>query len=199
MPWLRMRSRTRGRIKEASSDAAIFALEALSESADGFPPLKSVVGGLIFILKHSETMNSNKGEARRIEERIDHISALLEYAVPDATDVSPPVVLAIQALDRSLQHINEQLSGIRTTGRVLRFLRARMNEEHLREFHRQLDEAIADLHTAVSISLEKRSIQTNIKLDAVHGEIQAQFSTFRKDALVTLCFFYVPVRGSRRA
>ncbi|KAI0037714.1 hypothetical protein FA95DRAFT_1578655, partial [Auriscalpium vulgare] len=101
MRWPRMGPRTRGRIKEVSSDAAVLALEALKESADAFPPLKSLTGGLAFLITLSRvrTVKSNKEDAQCIADRVDQISALLEYTIPDATNISPPIKLAIHAFD----------------------------------------------------------------------------------------------------
>ncbi|KAI0052754.1 hypothetical protein FA95DRAFT_1601459 [Auriscalpium vulgare] len=159
MRWPRIGSRTRWRIK-VSSDVALLAPEALRESADVLPPLQSAVGGLIYLLDLSRTMSSNIDETRRIADRVDQISALLEYAVPDATNISAPVKIAIDVFDHSLRHINEQLSDIRR----------KLAESF------QLDKATAAFTMAVSVSLEQRLIQTEKKLNAVHIDMDTRFN-----------------------
>ncbi|KAI0052755.1 hypothetical protein FA95DRAFT_1553014 [Auriscalpium vulgare] len=198
-----MGSRTRGRIK-VSSDAAFLALEALRESADVFPPLKSAVGGLMFLLSISRTLSSNKDEARHIADRVDHISALLEHAVPDATNISAPVRIAIDVFDRSLHRINEEVSDICMTGRAIRIIHGRKTEARLQRFHRQLDEAIVAFIMAVSVSLEQRSTQTEVKLDAVHLGMDNHFNALqvriREESVSTqksIVFFTCPSAAVR--
>ncbi|KAI0046153.1 hypothetical protein FA95DRAFT_1416043 [Auriscalpium vulgare] len=163
MPWPRMASRSRGRIK-LSSDAAVLAIEALKESADAFPPLKSLTGGLSFLLTLSRTVKSNKDDAQCIADRVDQISALLEYTIPDATNISPPIKLAIHAFDQSLQRINEQLHDVCTASRAVRFLRVRKDEGRIKTIHQQLDDSIGNFTMSVSI-------QTKLQLDVVHADI----------------------------
>lgn len=48
------RRRTRHKSTAVAKDMLVFSLEALSQSSDAFPPLKSAVGGLLFFVAQAE-------------------------------------------------------------------------------------------------------------------------------------------------
>ncbi|KAI0037712.1 hypothetical protein FA95DRAFT_1578653, partial [Auriscalpium vulgare] len=125
------------------------------------------------------TMKSNKEDAQCIADRVDQISALLEYTIPDATNISPPIKLAIEAFDQSLQRINEQLHEVCKASRVVRFIRVRKDEGRIKDIHQQLDDSIGTFTMSVSV-------QTKLQLDVVHADISL---------LAAYRLFYMPVRG----
>ncbi|KAI0321245.1 hypothetical protein OF83DRAFT_1168583 [Amylostereum chailletii] len=75
-------------------------LEALNESSDVFPPLKSAIGGILFILTLTETMQGNKTAIEDIYQRIDEIQKNLESAMPpELLHFSPALYQAIEVFD----------------------------------------------------------------------------------------------------
>ncbi|KAI0026943.1 hypothetical protein K488DRAFT_91622 [Vararia minispora EC-137] len=82
-----------------AKDAVLFGLEALKESADAFPPLKAAVGGLVFFVRLSSQMSSNRAEMCGVYERIEEIEDSPIRALPDITSLLPAQVSAIEAFD----------------------------------------------------------------------------------------------------
>ncbi|KZV70147.1 hypothetical protein PENSPDRAFT_456275 [Peniophora sp. CONT] len=81
-----------------AKDALLLSLEGLAQSADAFPPLKSAVGGLLFIVTQIELVSNNKGQIHDIYVQIDGFAESLVRAVPDITLLSPAAKEAIFAL-----------------------------------------------------------------------------------------------------
>lgn len=102
--------------RETAKDVLLLSLDALSESSDVFPPLKSVVGGLRFFARQAEVssvsskirymcltyymqlVSDNKEQIRGVYAQIDAFAASLVRAVPDVTALSPSHEAAICAL-----------------------------------------------------------------------------------------------------
>ncbi|KAJ7277563.1 hypothetical protein C8J57DRAFT_1504395 [Mycena rebaudengoi] len=69
MRWPRIRGRPRAKLKPPNRTSALpdvlwTSLHALKESADAFPPLKSVVGGVVVIWNIAERAKHSKTDAR---------------------------------------------------------------------------------------------------------------------------------------
>ena len=86
-----LKAPTSHHLAKAAASVATFGLNALKESSDAFPPLKSVAGGLSFILTNYEVNTqfyrfmhvvdllkkwvSNKKDTRRLLERVEALHA----------------------------------------------------------------------------------------------------------------------------
>ena len=109
-------STSRSTVGGMTKDVLLLGLEALAQSADVFPPLKSAVGGLLFFTAqigvscttriqspslsdiHLQLVSGNKELVNDIYAQIDSFADSLARAIPDATVLSPAHEAAIRAL-----------------------------------------------------------------------------------------------------
>ncbi|VDB96256.1 unnamed protein product [Peniophora sp. CBMAI 1063] len=131
------------KLAEDIKEALLFGLEGLSQSADAFPPLKSAVGGLLFIVNQIELVSNNKNQIREIYAQIDGYAASLELAVPDVTALSPAGKNAICAFAAIIQAVRRDLDSLVQEKCSWRFLRAKRHSARLQAILRQLDQADA--------------------------------------------------------
>ncbi|KZV62028.1 hypothetical protein PENSPDRAFT_758998 [Peniophora sp. CONT] len=134
-------SRHQSNRRELTKDALLLVLEALVQSADAFPPLKSVVGGLLFFVTQVEMVSSNKEDVQRIYAQIDAMAASLVAAIPDATELSPAAKHAIRALADDVQAVCVDMRTIARQRRLVRFLRAKRNRAQLQGLLKQLEDS----------------------------------------------------------
>ncbi|KZV71067.1 hypothetical protein PENSPDRAFT_684935 [Peniophora sp. CONT] len=130
-------------------DALLLNLEALAQSADAFPPLKSAVGGLLFIARQLELVSSNKAAILEFYARIDSVAASLVRAVPDVTMLSSVARIAIHALMEDIHSLCAEVEVVASERPLLRFIRAQQTRGRLEGFTRRLDEA----HASFIVSL----------------------------------------------
>ncbi|KAF8148406.1 hypothetical protein B0H34DRAFT_262867 [Crassisporium funariophilum] len=50
-----------------------FGLNGIKESSDALPPLKSIVAGLVYLIKNHEQFISNKDAVVRLKKRVEHL------------------------------------------------------------------------------------------------------------------------------
>lgn len=104
----------------------------IASAADAFPPLKSVVGALMYILMHHEKWLKNKIDVERLIERIKNLQDILEeeeigtregiqrqklrgkfQSVADALE-------AMKAKNKSQKYIAAQDDAEKVSGRIIR-------------------------------------------------------------------------------
>ncbi|KZV70142.1 hypothetical protein PENSPDRAFT_685780 [Peniophora sp. CONT] len=162
---------------EVAKDALLFSLQALSESADAFPPLKSTVCGLLFLARQVELMDSNKASIVDIYAQIDAFASSLVHAIPDATSLSPAHEIAICALANDLNTVCADLEDIKRQRPILCFLRAKRHSGDLQELMRRLDRADASF-TVPDYAGEREEFSTRLEI--------AAFAFLLYDYLLTL-------------
>ncbi|KAJ7831284.1 hypothetical protein B0H13DRAFT_1915505 [Mycena leptocephala] len=92
------------RIKRGSAackDIALTSQSALRDSADAFPPLKSVASGVLALWDTAEVLpiqrvKTSKEKAQMLSRRALEILEGLADAVPDPSNIPPPVLASIQ-------------------------------------------------------------------------------------------------------
>ncbi|VDB96228.1 unnamed protein product [Peniophora sp. CBMAI 1063] len=172
---LRFKSKRLHRARETAKDVLLLTLDALSESSDVFPPLKSVVGGLRFFVVRAETMSDNKEQVRAIYAQIDAFAASLEDTVPDATALSPAHKAAIQALAQHMSAIHTNLGTMAVQrSPALGFLRAKRDSAQLQDLAKRLDQAH---NTFTRTMLSSMHIATTEILDCVQP-MRVEHSSF---------------------
>ncbi|KAI0045592.1 hypothetical protein FA95DRAFT_1680376 [Auriscalpium vulgare] len=167
---------------QLSSDVLMVSLEALRESAEAFPPLRSAVGCLILLLQLFQGMTSNRDEIVRIAARIDEISALLARAVPDVTRIPPILRHAIETLDRDLNNIYEASSEIARQPKGWRFLKAARHADSLLSFNHRIDEALLGF----SVAVELNNAQAISLMDTKVNSVDKSICVLRRLSLSTL-------------
>ncbi|KAJ7202022.1 hypothetical protein GGX14DRAFT_463563, partial [Mycena pura] len=140
-------------------DLSWTSLLALKESADAFPPLKAAVGAVIAICDIAERTRSSRFDARAIALRVIEIMEVIADAVPDGSDISPPMVDSISAFSCLLREIAYVLEDIFGASSMSRFVNLNCNERRLKDIKRQLDDAYRDFLAASTLRLEVQQTQ----------------------------------------
>ncbi|VDC01471.1 unnamed protein product [Peniophora sp. CBMAI 1063] len=134
-------AQSRGERKAMAKDVLLLSLEALAQSADAFPPLKSAVGGLLFLTTQIELVSSNKEQISKIYAQIDAFAASLVRAIPDATALSPAHEAAIRALAEDIQAVSLDIEAIARQRPVKHLFCAKRHSGQLVQLMKRLDQA----------------------------------------------------------
>ncbi|KAJ7896392.1 hypothetical protein B0H14DRAFT_2679269 [Mycena olivaceomarginata] len=147
---------SRARLKGSNPlpDVSWTSLLALKESADAFPPLKAAVGGVIAICDIAERTRNSRLDARAIALRVIEIMEVIADAVPDGSDISPPMLDSILKFSSLLREIAYFLDDISRTSNMSRFVNLNRNERLLKDIKRKLDGAYRDFLAASTLRLE---------------------------------------------
>ncbi|KAJ7138955.1 hypothetical protein C8R46DRAFT_1136595, partial [Mycena filopes] len=151
-------------------DSIHTSLVVLKESADVFPLLKSVVGGVLALCDIAKRAKSSKSHAREITVRANRIVDVIYNAVPDATTIPKPMEDSIEQFVILLKKIKSSLATIALSSRVSRLVHLNRNEHILRDMKAELDEAYRDFTVASAVRVEVQ--QTQILFQ--QGELAAQ-------------------------
>ncbi|KZV70141.1 hypothetical protein PENSPDRAFT_651787, partial [Peniophora sp. CONT] len=152
--------RGKGRIsRSVTKDTLLFGLEALSESADAFGPLKSVVGGLLFFAKQADLVSGNKEQISDVYVQIDAMVASLARAIPDVTELSPVAKEAIRTLAEDIHAVCTDMEGVSRQRWSMRFIRARQHSDRLDSLVKRLNKADACFMRTIATSTEMKSTQ----------------------------------------
>ncbi|KAI0031807.1 hypothetical protein K488DRAFT_86486 [Vararia minispora EC-137] len=127
--------------KSTSKDVLIITLEALRESADSLPPLRSALSTLLFLTDLSTKMSLNKDDLGRLYTRVDEVAASMEHALPDIESLAPSQIAAIASFDEELRRICSDMSRVQSQSRFACFVRAQKNTGDLVDFERRLNAA----------------------------------------------------------
>ncbi|KAJ7817822.1 hypothetical protein B0H13DRAFT_2134287 [Mycena leptocephala] len=138
----------------ACSDIALTSLTALSDSADAFPPLKSVVGGRV---------KTSKEKAQALSRRALEVLEALPDAVPDPSNIHPSMLASIQRFDDPSCHA-PLTKRRRWVSSVLSLNR---DEATLELFNRRLDESFQSFTIGSLIRVETQLLA--IKADVTVG------------------------------
>ncbi|KAK7063431.1 hypothetical protein R3P38DRAFT_2818583 [Favolaschia claudopus] len=125
-------------------DAALLSIHVLAESADAFPPLKSVVGGVRAICDIARRAKFCKDDATDIAMRTAGILDVIADAVPDGSDISQPMLESIQRFTGILVDIRSDVETITQTSRTSRIFRVMRHERKTRQIQARLDSAYQD-------------------------------------------------------
>ncbi|KAJ7087467.1 hypothetical protein C8R44DRAFT_893174 [Mycena epipterygia] len=129
-------------------------LLALKESADAFPPLKTV-GGVVALLEIAERAKHYKSDARAIALRTKEILDLIADAVPMPQRIPCQCLRVSSAsLCPLLDEIRCRMETITLTGGVSRVMHLNRNERVLQNIKAQLDDAYRDFLAASALRLE---------------------------------------------
>jgi len=168
------------------------ALTALKESSDAFPPLKSVVAGVLHIGDLSEKVKSNKEECRKLASRAQETLDRIAVAVPDATCISSDLLVRIDEFTRTLTDIECFMKSLCRLGVLRRLLHHKEHEDLIVEFNRRLDEAFKSfiLISTIKIEMSVSRQMTHLEiLSDEHKELIRQNQLLQKK-LVLVGFLY---------
>ncbi|KAJ7916366.1 hypothetical protein B0H13DRAFT_367751 [Mycena leptocephala] len=133
------------RIKRGSAacnDIALTSLIALRDSADAFPPLKSVASGVLALWDTAERVKTSKEKAQMLSRRALEILEGLADAVPDPSNIPPPVLASIQRFVDLLDEIHHAMDPLTKRRRLISsVLSLNRDEATLESFNKRLDES----------------------------------------------------------
>ncbi|TDL15183.1 hypothetical protein BD410DRAFT_135240 [Rickenella mellea] len=156
------------------SDATLLMLTQLKESADFFPPLKSAVGGVLSIYQLSQTVKSNKKDARQLAKRAVELIEILERATNASTNISTDLRDSIHKFNVSLHYIHNVMARLAAQKKVERWLRMNDHKDELMRCNNMLDDAARVFTLAsnirVEISLQRLESKVETKLDLITFE-----------------------------
>ncbi|VDC06690.1 unnamed protein product [Peniophora sp. CBMAI 1063] len=163
--------------KKMTKDILLLSLEGLAQSADAFPPLKSVVGGLLFIMTQVDAVSSNKEQVREIYTQIDVFAASLVRAVPDVTMLSPITQDAIRVLAEDMQAVHQDMEGLARQRVLVRFIRAKRHSSELQNLLKRLDQADASFTRAMLASTDVQNTRILACVQPLRAECLAAGAT----------------------
>ncbi|KZV70162.1 hypothetical protein PENSPDRAFT_734955 [Peniophora sp. CONT] len=159
--------------RDAAKDILILSLEALSESADAFPPLKSAVGGLLYFTKRVELVSGNKEQIGEIYAQIDAFAASLVRAIPDATVLSPAHEAAILSLAEDINAVCVDMEVIARQRLFWRFLRAKPHSAQLQRMMKCLKRADRSFTRTILAGVDVQTSRTLAAVQSTREELQA--------------------------
>ncbi|KZV64257.1 hypothetical protein PENSPDRAFT_757409 [Peniophora sp. CONT] len=135
-----------------AKDALLFALEAIVQASDAFPPLKSAASGLLFFATYADMASGNKKQIRDIYKRVDGLAASLKRGTAKGSPLTPEHHDAIRSLAEDIAGLNKDLEEIvaERKSRFRRFFSAKRHRAELQDVVTQLETARANYTTAVA-------------------------------------------------
>ncbi|KAJ7763280.1 hypothetical protein B0H16DRAFT_1687847 [Mycena metata] len=142
------------RTSVALPDILSTSLLALKESADAFPPLKSAVGGVLAVWDIADRAKQAKSDACDIALRAEKILDVITDAVPNPSNIPPPMLQRIKRFTVLLEEIRYPMEAIAFTSSISRIVHLRRNERALQGIKAELDEAYHDFLAASALRVE---------------------------------------------
>ncbi|VDB96247.1 unnamed protein product [Peniophora sp. CBMAI 1063] len=140
--------------REVAKEALLLLLQGLVASADAFPPLKSAVGGLSFVV--DQLVSSNKTQVLDVYARIRIIAESIARAMPVDDTPSPAHEAALRALTSEIEAVCITLRDITHERKhfVKRYICAKLHRAQLQDIVRRLDNADAAFMRTMTSSAE---------------------------------------------
>ncbi|KAJ6577719.1 hypothetical protein B0H19DRAFT_567922 [Mycena capillaripes] len=170
------------RIKRGSAlciDITLTSLTALRESADGFPPLKSAVCGVLALWNIAERVKTSKERAQALSRRAYEVLEVLTDAVPDPANIHPSLLVSVQRFDDVLREARDAMVPLTKRRFMSSVLSLNRDEATLEVFNRRLDESFQTFTIAGLTRVETQLLA--IKADAT---LAHQASTVAHQALI---------------
>ncbi|KAJ6611960.1 hypothetical protein B0H10DRAFT_2054175 [Mycena sp. CBHHK59/15] len=157
-----------------TSDAILTSLNLLKDPADAFPPLKSVVGGVIAVWNLAERVAALDEEAQKLAWRAITILDTIYNAVGDADpqSLSPHVLQSILDFECLLNDLHKAMDRI-AKRRIHRLLYLRRTENQLASFNLRLD-SMAETFTIGTLAHVGLAVD---KMDVSMQKLSAELSS----------------------
>ncbi|KAJ7741092.1 hypothetical protein B0H16DRAFT_1565921, partial [Mycena metata] len=146
-------------------------LDALKESADAFPPLKSAVGGVLAIRDIALRAKHSKSDARDIALRTEKILCVIADAVPDASAIPPPMMLSIQCFTDLLQDTRSTMEAMMLSSLLSHVAHLNRNERKLQSIKSRLDDAYRDFLAASALRVEAQQAGIATQLEVQQTQL----------------------------
>ncbi|KAJ7227953.1 hypothetical protein C8J57DRAFT_1252189 [Mycena rebaudengoi] len=158
------------------------------ESADTFPPLKSVVGGVVAIWDIAECAKHSRTDARDIAFRTKKIVDLIADAIPDPSEIPPSMLLSIDRFtlinsspSSALDEIRCGMEAIELSGSLSCLVHLNCHDRTIQGIKTRLDAEYRDFLAASALRAEVQQ--------AANALIQAQMQSDMKMVSVSTVHF----------
>ncbi|KAF9645378.1 WD40 repeat-like protein [Thelephora ganbajun] len=131
-------------------------LLGVSESASAFGPLKSVAGGLCFILENCEHTMANR---RAIESLAPRVKALSESLCAPVSEGDANERERRKTLEQKLEKVLRELGPLAEQGRLVGFFNNVKNADKLGSLVEDIREAVMDYQTSLQRDIYDKSCQ----------------------------------------
>ncbi|KAJ7575399.1 hypothetical protein C8J56DRAFT_1063640 [Mycena floridula] len=170
-----------GGIRDAVCDIAQTSLIALKESSDAFPPLKSLVGGVLVLWETAQRLERNKSDIDGLARRCVEILEVLADAIPDPTNIAPEILTRILHFECLIHEITTWTKErAKSKEWIPRLLSLNRNEDRLSDFRRRLDEACQSFMLGSALRLEIKVDATVAKADCLEQSLSSVHSSVLK-------------------
>ncbi|VDC01468.1 unnamed protein product [Peniophora sp. CBMAI 1063] len=146
-----------------AQDATRLGLEGIAQSADAFPPLKSAIGGLLFLWAQAELVSSNKERADGLRVLLGRFLEVLRRT-GQSTSISPGHKAALEVLAKDVDSVSSKMEKLVGKRRLSRILYAKRASADLAQLVKQLKEAHNSFTMAMLSNLGNTTSDT---LDAI--------------------------------
>ncbi|KAK7063435.1 hypothetical protein R3P38DRAFT_1907 [Favolaschia claudopus] len=179
-PIVKVKNRIRTLLFPGSSalDIALLSIHVLAESADAFPPLKSVVGGVRALCDIAQRAKAYKAEATNVALRANEILETIADAVPDPMAMRPAMLQSIESFKQLLDDIRSAMERVAGTTRISCVLHLARHEETIKHIQAQLDNAYENFVAAATLRIEIHQEHLANQIAAQHDTmVQRQHDT----------------------
>ncbi|KAF9464274.1 hypothetical protein BDZ94DRAFT_505554 [Collybia nuda] len=151
-------------------------VDVVKESADVFPPLKSVVGGLTMLLKHYDQYITNKGDVQRL---IDRANKLGESITRPLQNGDVQEIGRREVLVRKLQEVLSILNPLVEQGPIPGFFNNADQAGEIARIVEEIRDAITDYQTSLQQGLSEQimSLKETVLLDRLPRASGAGFDS----------------------
>ncbi|KAK7040030.1 hypothetical protein R3P38DRAFT_2902903 [Favolaschia claudopus] len=156
---------------DTSSDVLRTSLNALKESAEGFPPLKGAVGGVIAVWDVAERAKHSKAEALRIARRTQTILGEIAGAVPDPTTIDPPILDSILRFTDLVYEIRRDIEVVVKAKRLTRLTHLNRHERMLTDMRDRLEIAYNDFGVACTLRTAMAHHCTSRNISSIQAKV----------------------------
>ncbi|KZV70778.1 hypothetical protein PENSPDRAFT_752303 [Peniophora sp. CONT] len=173
----------------------MLSLQSLKESSTAFPPLQSVLGGLLQLLNTYDTMMQNAGDRQRLYDRIDAIqdSLIIAWGNDDSRlrPFTNTQLRALEAFGMSIQRILHEANSLSASGSspLRQFVLARRHKGQISGLLSSLTQADDDFRRCIQLDNSHRIVDVQLTAYEHHAATQTGLRTLQiMMALSTILF-----------
>ncbi|KAJ7884467.1 hypothetical protein B0H13DRAFT_2045764 [Mycena leptocephala] len=168
-------------------EAIVLSLNVAKESTDIFPPLKSIIGGVLAVLNIAQRVAAIDENAQMLACRAITILDTIYNAIGDTESeaLSSSLLEHMVDFERLLNEMHHAMSQIRRWSRMRRFLHLRRAEDDLQRFNSRLDATTQAFTLGAVTRVEVAVEKVHIDLAAVHAELSTVSLALEKAITMT--------------
>ncbi|KAF8222234.1 hypothetical protein L208DRAFT_609194 [Tricholoma matsutake] len=152
-------------------------LQVLNESSVVFPPLKSVVGGVVACVELYKKTSGNHEEMEQVLKSIDQLASMLVAKLKESKDHKPLNQIIIK-LSKSLEEEDKKIKDMQKRGFVVRLAHNKADAGELISSCREIKDALERFYVELTLLVERntRDILKHIVFQTLPRSREAAFS-----------------------